>query len=637
MIEIKGLSKRFKKQIVFDPFDLTLPSTGFYVLEGPNGAGKSTFFSLIDGSDTKHEGEIYFDGKKIDRFSAPSFHEVHCSYIYQSPFLMEGFTVIENLLFPFGSKDKVKGMAVLKKVGLEDKDKEYTENLSQGEKQRLMIAISIFEDKEILLLDEPIAFLDDENSKLVINIAMELSKDRLVIMSTHDRIEDLGYKNFNKLIVEGNKITKSVSKKEDDKALAIKSTKVKTKPFSLFKVFTRQSKGLFITFIILFSILFPLSLTALNMSLSYSESRVYFQQIIDNYPIYNFEKESEDNQVEDLSEKTNTITFESSDDYAFYDDCPRETRGLFSPHSSDEYELAKDENGKDIGKKPTNMNEMVISDLTYKQIFEKSITFYNWEDGYTYAGNIDSFETLCSIPYYFLPSLPEGSTETYDIPAIYVVGVYKADMDIYNNALLNEPSNKLNPLKSYKTTGLFTAPNLNYINSAYYTKGLTPSDLKGYKSRQVSSENMYSQYKYQNTANLCKLVGIIGLASSALLSVGFLGGMFFYGKKTFSYLRILNLPRTTFFEFSAVLGLLGTIITYVLMSIEINVIIGPLNTLMQSNYPSTQGISFFMISSMIFLLGIIPGAFTFLVSLIFSRNYLSRSLTPVIKIKRKEF
>lgn len=90
-----------------------------------------------------------------------------------------------------------------------------------------MIAIAIFENKEILLLDEAISNLDEQNAKDIIDLAIELSKDRLVIFSSHDSLKELGYTNLSVISIENNELILSnnyVNNRENDNTNAVTSS-----------------------------------------------------------------------------------------------------------------------------------------------------------------------------------------------------------------------------------------------------------------------------------------------------------------------------------------------------------------------------------------------------------------------------
>lgn len=114
MIKLVDINKSYGKNIVFENATLTLPSTGFYLLLGENGSGKSTLFEILANDDHSYEGKYFFDDKLITKKDS-DFHFSHVSIVYQEPYLISKLTVVENLMFPFDSKDRKYAESILKK------------------------------------------------------------------------------------------------------------------------------------------------------------------------------------------------------------------------------------------------------------------------------------------------------------------------------------------------------------------------------------------------------------------------------------------------------------------------------------------------------------------------------------------
>ena len=201
MIEIKNLNKYFnrhrKNQIhVINNTSLTLDN-GLVALLGESGSGKTTLLNAIGGLDKVSNGNIFIDGKKITSklsYRVDKIRNLNIGYIFQDYKLIEDLTVYDNIslvLKMIGIKDKneIKKRVeyVLDKVGMLRYKRRPASMLSGGERQRIGIARAIVKDPNIILADEPTGNLDSKNSLEIMNIIKAISKDKLVILVTHEQ------------------------------------------------------------------------------------------------------------------------------------------------------------------------------------------------------------------------------------------------------------------------------------------------------------------------------------------------------------------------------------------------------------------------------------------------------------------
>ena len=201
MIEIKNLNKFFNKgkknQIhVINNVSLTLDNNGLVALLGPSGSGKTTLLNAIGGLDNVKSGHIYIDGQKITSKmigKRDKIRNLNIGYIFQDYKLIENMSVYNNValvLKMIGIKDKkeIKTRVdyVLEKVGMYRYRNRPANMLSGGERQRVGIARAIVKDPNIIIADEPTGNLDSKNSLEIMNIIKAISKDRLVILVTHE-------------------------------------------------------------------------------------------------------------------------------------------------------------------------------------------------------------------------------------------------------------------------------------------------------------------------------------------------------------------------------------------------------------------------------------------------------------------
>ena len=202
MIKLVNVYKYFnrgKKNEVkaIDNTSLDLPDKGIVTLLGPSGCGKTTLLNSIGGLSRINKGSIYIDGERITNRSVNKIDKIRSlkiGYIFQNFNLLDDETVFDNVSLVLkinGLKDKeeIKKRVnfCLESLGIYRYRNRYASMLSGGERQRVAIARAIVKDPEVIIADEPTGNLDSKNSIEVMNIIKSISRDRLVILVTHER------------------------------------------------------------------------------------------------------------------------------------------------------------------------------------------------------------------------------------------------------------------------------------------------------------------------------------------------------------------------------------------------------------------------------------------------------------------
>ena len=202
MIELVNVNKYFNRHKknelhVINNTSLTLEDTGLVALLGPSGCGKTTLLNAIGGLDKIKKGKIYIDNQKISSkfsYKVDKIRNLNVGYIFQDYKLIDNLSVYDNValvLKMVGIKNKAEIKKrveyVLDKVGMLRYKKRPAGMLSGGERQRVGIARAIVKDPNIILADEPTGNLDSKNSLEIMKIIKAISKDRLVILVTHER------------------------------------------------------------------------------------------------------------------------------------------------------------------------------------------------------------------------------------------------------------------------------------------------------------------------------------------------------------------------------------------------------------------------------------------------------------------
>ncbi len=201
MLTLQNVDKYFYRhksnQIhVINDTSLEFGETGLTALLGPSGCGKTTLLNVIGGLDKADRGKIYINGQRITGRTARSVDKIrnlNIGYIFQNYNLINNMTVFDNVamvLKMVGIKDKQeikeKVEYALELVGMYRYRKRYADMLSGGERQRVGIARAIVKNPSIIIADEPTGNLDSANTLEVMNIIKSISREKLVILVTHE-------------------------------------------------------------------------------------------------------------------------------------------------------------------------------------------------------------------------------------------------------------------------------------------------------------------------------------------------------------------------------------------------------------------------------------------------------------------
>ncbi len=201
MIKLEKVNKYFNRrkanQIhIINNTSLEFEDTGLVAILGHSGSGKTTLLNAIGGLDKVNRGKIYINGKKITRRSQNNVDKIrnlNIGYIFQDYKLIENMSVFDNVaisLKMIGLKNKKeiekRVNYVLEAVNMYRYRNRPAQMLSGGEKQRVAIARAIVKNPSIVIADEPTGNLDSKNSLEIMNIIKAISKEKLVILVTHE-------------------------------------------------------------------------------------------------------------------------------------------------------------------------------------------------------------------------------------------------------------------------------------------------------------------------------------------------------------------------------------------------------------------------------------------------------------------
>lgn len=199
MFEVKKISmiydmEKEEKLYALKGFDLSLPDKGLIGIIGPSGSGKSTLMYCLSTLRKPTDGSIIYNGSELTEASNAErerLRRMDFGFVFQKHYLVPYMSAVNNVMVAGVGKEqqiREKAEKILKELGI--KEREFSKKpakLSGGQCQRIAIARAVINDPKVIFADEPTASLDHENAFNVMKILKEYSKDRLVLVVTHDK------------------------------------------------------------------------------------------------------------------------------------------------------------------------------------------------------------------------------------------------------------------------------------------------------------------------------------------------------------------------------------------------------------------------------------------------------------------
>lgn len=201
ILDAKHISKYFyvpQEFKVLDDISFTVNKGEFMTLVGKSGSGKSTLLYILSTMDTDYQGELTLNGINLryqsqDQLAA--FRNQHIGFVFQFHFLLQEFTVLENVMLPALKLGKLSKAEIehnayenLRILGLEDQALKLSSKLSGGQQQRVAVARALINKPTIIMGDEPTGNLDSVNTGVIFDIFQQLAHDQkqTIIVVTHD-------------------------------------------------------------------------------------------------------------------------------------------------------------------------------------------------------------------------------------------------------------------------------------------------------------------------------------------------------------------------------------------------------------------------------------------------------------------
>ncbi|CDF20215.1 aBC transporter ATP-binding protein [Clostridium sp. CAG:609] len=164
----------------------------FYAIMGESGSGKSTLINILGLMDKATKGSVFLDGVDTRKCSDDELCKLRnekIGFVFQNFYLNNKLTALENVLLPMyinGNVDLNKAKDLLKTFNVLDRESHYPYELSGGEQQRVSLARALVNNPKYILADEPTGNLDSKNEDEVFNYLKDISKDKCVIVVSHN-------------------------------------------------------------------------------------------------------------------------------------------------------------------------------------------------------------------------------------------------------------------------------------------------------------------------------------------------------------------------------------------------------------------------------------------------------------------
>ena len=246
MLELKNITKIYKTgtftQKALNKVSINFRENEFVSILGPSGSGKTTLLNIVGGLDKYDSGDLIINETSTKKYKDrdwDTYRNHRIGFIFQSYNLIPHQSVLSNvelaLTLSGVSKKERKRRAIkaLKEVGLSDHIHKRPNQLSGGQMQRVAIARALINNPDILLADEPTGALDSETSVQIMNLLKKISKDKLVIMVTHN--PDLAKEYSNRIIsLKDGEVTNDTNPYDGKEKIEFKKSKTKKTSMSFF-------------------------------------------------------------------------------------------------------------------------------------------------------------------------------------------------------------------------------------------------------------------------------------------------------------------------------------------------------------------------------------------------------------------
>jgi len=197
LIELVDVWKRYESDYVLKGVALSVEEGAFVSVRGKSGVGKTTILKMIGLLERPTKGEVRLFGENVEQLSddqASNLRLNSIGFVFQFFNLIPSLTVLENVELPLaladvgGAERREKALGLLKYFGLAEMASRFPSTLSGGERQRIAIIRALINNPKMILADEPTSSLDEENSKLLMDLLVGINKERkmTIVLTTTD-------------------------------------------------------------------------------------------------------------------------------------------------------------------------------------------------------------------------------------------------------------------------------------------------------------------------------------------------------------------------------------------------------------------------------------------------------------------
>lgn len=237
MIIVKNLTKVYKSKkakicVALNNVSFSLPSKGLVFVVGKSGSGKSTMLNLLGGLDSLTSGEINVFGNQLNEYSESEFYSFRSNivgFVFQDFHLLDDLTVADNVrlsLKLMAEDDDERVEKALESVELLEYKDRYPRELSGGQQQRVAIARALVKNPDVIFADEPTGNLDSNTTEQIIKLIKEISKEKLVVVVSHNLFDAYEYADRIIELSEGRIINDLVINEKYENAVEVKDNKV---------------------------------------------------------------------------------------------------------------------------------------------------------------------------------------------------------------------------------------------------------------------------------------------------------------------------------------------------------------------------------------------------------------------------